>query len=81
MRIERLLKERKEKAREFAEAQDLSSKLMAVMGFKTEQSVPLPSNTVNSDTSDFRRHTNWPASYPPGENYSLHSIIRIQHVE
>jgi len=52
MRIERLLKERKEKAREFAEAQDLSSKLMAVMGFKTEQSVPLPSNTVNSDTSE-----------------------------
>jgi len=36
-RIEKLLRDRKEKAKEFAEAQDLSTKLMAVMGLNTEQ--------------------------------------------
>ncbi|KAI9879199.1 MAG: hypothetical protein M1830_009274 [Pleopsidium flavum] len=50
-KIERLLKQRDEKAREFAEAQDLSSKLMAVMGFKREQSATLHSNTTESETN------------------------------
>ncbi len=51
-RIEKLLKDRKEKAREFAEAQDLSTKLMAVMGFKTEQPPALTHGPEKSGSRD-----------------------------
>lgn len=47
-RIEKLLKDRKEKAREFAEAQDLSTKLMTVMGLKTEQPPALAQGLAKS---------------------------------
>ena len=51
-RIGKLLKDRKEKAKEFAEAQDLSSKLMAVMGPKTEQATSLAPNMASSGHCD-----------------------------
>ncbi len=56
-RVEKLLRDRKEKAREFAAAQELSSKLMAVMGLKTEQSLPrsdVPDRGVDNTSVDIR---------------------------
>lgn len=51
-KIEKLLRERKEKAKEFAEAQELSTKLMAVMGLKTEQTSALVHNPARSSIKD-----------------------------
>ena len=51
-KVEKLLKDRKEKAREFAEAQDLSTKLMAVMGLKTDQAPALTHNPPKPSIKD-----------------------------
>lgn len=51
-KIEKLLKERKEKAKEFAEAQDLSTKLMAVMGLKPDQASAHSYNPATSSLKD-----------------------------
>lgn len=55
-KLERLYKEREMRAREFAEAQDLSSKLMALMGKKPS---PLPASSAGFSPSSkqFHRHT------------------------
>lgn len=51
-KVERFRNEREVKAKEFAEVQDLSRKLMAVMGRRTEQSVHLTSDKITSETSE-----------------------------
>ena len=51
-KIEKLLRDRKEKAREFAEAQDLSTKLMAVMGLKSEQASAVAHHSAKASSND-----------------------------